>query len=68
MIPLAIAAATLRRLVRDRTALFFLVILPIVVIVIIGSSMTSDQAFRIGLVAPASSTGAERISDALRDR
>src|SRR5690606_9865929 len=55
-----------RRLVRDRTALFFLVILPIVVIVIIGSSMTSDQAFRVGLVVPGSSTGAERISAALR--
>lgn len=66
MIPLAIAAAALRRLVRDRTALFFLVILPIVVIVIIGSSMTSDRSFRVALVAPASSTEAGRISAALR--
>ena len=37
MTVLAIAQATLRRLLRDRTALFFIVILPFLVIVLVGS-------------------------------
>jgi ABC-2 type transport system permease protein len=46
----AIAAARARRIVRDRIALFFLVVLPILVIVIIGAIVGSVGKFRVGVV------------------
>lgn len=66
MIVLAIAASALLRLVRDRTALFFMVILPVVIIVIIGSSFASQGSFRVGLIVPASSPAGERIATSVR--
>ena len=49
---LAIASANLRRTFRDRTALFFVLVLPIVIIVVIGSTFgaTDDDALDVGLV------------------
>ena len=47
--------ASLRRLVRDRTAMFFTVALPIVVILVIGITVRGFNSFRVGLVLPASS-------------
>jgi ABC-2 type transport system permease protein len=48
---LAIAAASLRRMLRDRISLFFVVLLPVVVILIIGATVGGATNFRIGVVA-----------------
>jgi ABC-2 type transport system permease protein len=50
MTALAVTGASLRRLVRDRTALFFMVLLPVVVIAIIGAFVRDPGGFRIGVV------------------
>ncbi|HLM95576.1 MAG TPA: ABC transporter permease, partial [Acidimicrobiales bacterium] len=47
---LAIARVSIRRIVRDRTALFFIVVLPIIVIVIIGATVRGFSTFRVGVV------------------
>lgn len=47
---LAVAGASLRRMLRDRTALFFVVVLPVVVIVIIGAVVQNPGGFRIGVL------------------
>jgi ABC-2 type transport system permease protein len=48
---LAIAGANLRRTFRDRTAFFFVVVLPIVIIIVIGSAFGGDDVgFDVGLV------------------
>lgn len=47
---LALTRATLRRVVRDRTALFFLVVLPIAVIVLVGLTVRGVDQLRVGLV------------------
>ncbi|MFD5246126.1 ABC transporter permease [Amycolatopsis sp. NPDC058340] len=48
---LTIAAVSLRRMVGDRIALFFMVLLPVVVILVIGTVVQGQSGFRIGLVA-----------------
>ena len=48
-------SASLRRLVRDRTAMFFVVALPIVVILVIGITVRGFNSFRVGVVRPPSS-------------
>ena len=47
---LAVAGVALRRLVRDRTALLFMVVLPVVVILVVGASVRGFSTFRIGVV------------------
>jgi len=47
---LAIARASGRRVLRDRVALFFLIILPIVVIVVVGAIAQGFNTFRVGVV------------------
>ncbi|HET6874040.1 MAG TPA: ABC transporter permease [Acidimicrobiales bacterium] len=47
---LTIAGVSLRRLSRDRTALFFIVALPIFVIIIIGASVRGFTTFPVGVV------------------
>jgi ABC-2 type transport system permease protein len=46
---LAITTASLRRLLRDRVGLFFMVLLPIVLILVIGATVQGQQEFRIGV-------------------
>ncbi|MFI7115358.1 ABC transporter permease [Amycolatopsis sp. NPDC049868] len=46
-----IAMVSLRRLARDRIALFFIVLLPVVVILVIGAVARGQGGFRIGVVA-----------------
>lgn len=50
MTVLAITRASLQRLVRDRTALFFLIVLPIVVIVVVGATVRGFSTWRVGVV------------------
>jgi ABC-2 type transport system permease protein len=47
---LAVTGATVRRMLRDRTALFFAFLLPVAVIVIIGATVTGFGQFRVGVV------------------
>jgi ABC-2 type transport system permease protein len=50
MTVLAIASTYLRRLSRDRTALFFVIVLPVVVILVVGASVGGFNTFRVGLI------------------
>lgn len=50
MTALAVTRATLTRVLRDRTALFFMVLLPVAIIVVIGVTVSGFDRFRIGLV------------------
>ena len=65
MTALAVARASLRRLVRDRTALFFLVVLPIVVIVIIGATVRGFSLWRVGVVDVGAGRSGQRIAAAM---
>ncbi|MHB8187724.1 MAG: ABC transporter permease [Dermatophilaceae bacterium] len=50
MTALALAAAELKRVTRDRTFLFFLVLLPILVILLVGVTTATSSSIRVGLV------------------
>ena len=47
---LALAAAELRRVTRDRTFLFFLVVLPVLVILLVGVTTASSTSIRVAVV------------------
>ncbi|HWD02993.1 MAG TPA: ABC transporter permease [Amycolatopsis sp.] len=51
MTVLAIAAASLKRMLRDRVATFFMVLLPLVVILVIGATAGGPAVPRVGVVA-----------------
>lgn len=53
MTALALTRATLTRVLRDRTALFFMVLLPVAIIVVIGVTVSGFDQFRVGLVTDA---------------
>ena len=50
MTALALAAAELKRVTRDRTFLFFLVVLPILVILLVGLTTASSTSIRVAVV------------------
>jgi ABC-2 type transport system permease protein len=50
MSTLALAGVSLRRLVRDRIALFFMLVLPVVVIIVIGATVGGFGQFHVGVV------------------
>lgn len=56
MIALTITATRLRQISRDRTALFFMVLLPIVIILVIGATVRNTGELRIGVVTTEQST------------
>ncbi|MFI7413416.1 ABC transporter permease [Streptomyces sp. NPDC049627] len=68
MTALAVTRATLARVLRDRTALFFMVLLPVAIIVVIGVTVSGFDQFRIGLV-PAAQPGpvARELTSDLKD-
>ncbi|MFD5856829.1 ABC transporter permease [Streptomyces chartreusis] len=68
MTALAVTGATLKRVLRDRTALFFMVLLPVAIIVVIGVTVSGFDQFRVGLV-PASQAGpvARELTSDLED-
>lgn len=57
----AFTAAVLRTLLRDRQSLFFMMVLPVVVIVVIGTTFGGEQRVEIGVVAPDGSQIAEAL-------
>ncbi|WP_367325300.1 ABC transporter permease [Streptomyces sp. HUAS ZL42] len=69
MTALAVTRATLSRALRDRTALFFMVLLPVAIIVVIGVTVSGFDQFRIGVV-PDGRAGpvARELASALTDR
>lgn len=67
MAVLAIAATNLRRLLRDRTGLFFIFILPVVLIVVLGTMYGGRTAPRMGIVVPEPGPLADELVTAVRD-
>jgi len=61
----AIALNDLRRVARDRVALFFIVVLPVVIIVLIGTTFGGDQGFDVAVLDRDGSTAAEELVEAL---
>ncbi len=61
-----IAGAELRRISRDRTGLFFLVLLPFLVILIVGASVGGYSTVRVGVVVQDSGTLATDLVRELR--
>ncbi|MFI1169599.1 ABC transporter permease [Streptomyces sp. NPDC020801] len=53
MTAFALTRATLTGVLRDRTALFFMVLLPVAIIVVIGATVNGFDQFRVGLVTDA---------------
>lgn len=63
---LAIAGVELRRFARDRTALLFVLVLPVAVIIVIGSTFSAAPvSFPVGVVVDADGAVADRVADAL---
>ncbi len=65
MTVLAIARASLTRLVRDRTALFFLVVLPVLVIVLVGATVRGFSTWKVGVVDEGAGAAGQRLVAAL---
>jgi ABC-2 type transport system permease protein len=63
---LTIAAVNVRRLLRDRTSLFFIFVLPIVLIVVLGTAYGGRVAPRMGIVAIDSGALGTELVDAIR--
>ncbi|MEZ5218411.1 MAG: ABC transporter permease [Ilumatobacteraceae bacterium] len=63
----AFVAAVMKSLVRDRTSMFFMAVLPVVVIVVIGTTYGGTSTIRLGIVAPPGSTTATALRDRLAD-
>lgn len=61
----ALAATALRRLARDRIALFFLVVLPVLIILVIGVAIGGFDAFRVGVVDQGAGPAGRELAAAL---
>ncbi len=61
MTALALAVAELKRVTRDRTSLFFMIVLPILVILLIGVTTSSSTTIRVGIVPGQSATLATQL-------
>jgi ABC-2 type transport system permease protein len=59
---LAIMTVSVRRVLRDRLSLFFIVILPIMVILIIGASVHGFSTFRVGVVERGSGASGKQVT------
>ena len=65
MTALALAAAELKRVTRDRTFLFFIIVLPILVILLVGVTTASSTSIRLGVVPGQSAPLATQLVDDL---
>ncbi len=63
---LAIATVNIRRLLRDRTGLFFIFVLPVVLIIVLGTIFGGRVAPRMGIVAVDSGTLGAELVEAIR--
>jgi ABC-2 type transport system permease protein len=64
---LAIAGVNLRRLFRDRMGLFFIFVLPVILLVVLGTIYGGRTAPRIGIVLTDGGPLAEELAGAVRD-
>jgi ABC-2 type transport system permease protein len=64
---LTIAAVNVRRLLRDRTGLFFIFILPVVLIIVLGTVYGGRVAPRMGIVADGSGALGTELVEAIRN-
>ena len=64
---LAIAGVNLRRLFRDRMGLFFIFVLPVILIVVLGTVFGGRTAPRIGIVVVDGGAFADELVGAIRD-
>jgi ABC-2 type transport system permease protein len=62
-----ITGTALRRVARDRTALFFMVVLPVLIIVVVGSTVQGGERFVVGLHGTARGPEATAIVEGLED-
>ena len=62
---IAIMRISLLRIARDRTALFFMVLLPVLVILIIGASVRGFGTFRVGVVDLGAGNAGRQLTTAL---
>jgi len=67
MTAVTLAAAELKRVARDRTFLFFLIVLPILVILLVGVATAGSQVIRVGLVPGQSEPMATQLVRDLED-
>jgi ABC-2 type transport system permease protein len=65
MIALNFTSTSLRRIVRDRTALFFLIVLPILVILVVGLAVRGFDKFRVGVVDEGAGAGQRPLATEL---
>jgi ABC-2 type transport system permease protein len=64
---LVIAEVNVRRLLRDRTGLFFIFVLPVILIVVLGTIYGGRVAPRMGIVAVGSGALGDELVNAIRD-
>jgi ABC-2 type transport system permease protein len=64
---LAIAGMNLRRTLRDRTSLFFVFVLPLLMVLVIGAAFGGDYTPRLGVVTTTQTPLTGRLITALRD-
>ena len=64
---LTIAVVNVRRLLRDRTGLFFIFVLPVILIVVLGTMYGGRVAPRMGIVAADSGALGAELVDAIRN-
>ncbi len=62
----AFTAVVLRQATRDRSALFFMVVLPVAIIIIIGSTFGGAQRISVGLVVPEDSRIGAQLAHGLQ--
>lgn len=65
MIAFAITRVTVRRIVGDRTALFFMIVLPVIVILIVGAAVQGFSTFRIGVTDLGAGQSGRQLTSAL---
>ena len=63
---LAFTAVVLRRLLRDRAALFFMIVLPVIVIVVIGATFGGQGRLDVGLVQHGHGRFSDEVVSAMR--
>jgi ABC-2 type transport system permease protein len=63
MTALVITAASLRRLLRDRVGVFFLVLLPILLILVIGATVQGQREFRVGVAGAGGPLAEQLVAD-----
>lgn len=62
---LAVARTSLLRVTKDRRALFFLIVLPVVVILVIGATVRGFSTFRVGVVDQGAGSAGRSVLAAL---